>query len=194
MISSIKIGDRTFITKRAAKMFLTDQRENGVTAPGLEAFFSASAPVESRYNAELQQTELWSGEQRLSIKRAIDRAFAGGDPVELARIRRRYAVERARDIIHQSARRAHLDANPACVSCGSTTRLEADHLGHTQFKVLWRQFVEQNRETTFDGEIVGDDDAWLAFHDERARFQTLCKPCHIDTTAARRYSSSSGSE
>lgn len=183
MLSKITIGNRTFLTKKAAKMHLRDIRESGFVceddSEALQAFFKVSRPVTSQYNAEMHQYELWSGEKRLSVMKAIDYAFAGDDSEEITRILRAAACTTARNAVfwEGSKRRAHLAANPVCVQCGTDQKLEADHLEHCQFITLWNAYCALNP--------AYDEESWKEYHESRVEYQTLCKSCHRGITTAR---------
>jgi len=192
MLSKIIIGNRTFLTKKSTKMFLRDIRNSGFVSESdsgaLQTFFNVSDPVESRYNVEMHQHELWSGDRRLSTQNAIDVAFADDDPTEIARIFRAAACAKARNAVFWagSKRRAHLAAHPMCVHCGTDEKLEADHLEHCQFIDLWNAYSKENPNGY-------DETGWFEYHESRVEYQTLCRFCHREETR-RRYNGDSSSE
>jgi hypothetical protein len=189
MLSKIIIGNRTFLTKKAAKMFLREIRNSGFVnecdSEALQTFFRVSSPVVSWYNDEMHQYELWSGEKRLSVQKSIDFAFAGDDQEEIERILRAAAYTTARNAVfwEGSKRREHLAANPVCVQCGTDQKIEADHLENCQFIKLWESYCADNP--------VYDEESWFQYHESRVEYQTLCKTCHRGTTSHRLAHSSS---
>jgi 5-methylcytosine-specific restriction endonuclease McrA len=78
-----------------------------------------------------------------------------------------------------------------CGYCGASDRLEVDHIN--DFKFLVEEFLKlndpsmvsffENKKTNIF-ELTASDfkNAWLEFHLKTAKFQTLCKPCHLRKT------------